>query len=67
MSQFYDFPTLKQLLFFPAAVGIFLVMRRVDYRRFDFRRVKWRSLTPYLLGLSIVCLILVLIFGVERN
>lgn len=68
LSHFYDFPMFKQVLFFPAAVGIMLITRRVNYRRFNFCQGRWRqSLTPYLLALSIICLILVLFFGVERN
>lgn len=69
LSHFYDFPMFKQLLFFPLAVAVMLAVSRwVDYRRFDFRRLRlWRSLTPWLLGLSILCLICVLIFGQERN
>lgn len=67
LSRFYDFPMFKQILFFPLAVGIMLVMRRVDYRRFDFQRGGRRSLTPYFVLLSVFCLILVLIVGEERN
>lgn len=68
LSRFYEFTTLKQLLFFPGAVLVMLVISHIDYRRLSFARGGvWRSLTPYLLGVSFLLLIYVLIWGVERN
>jgi cell division protein FtsW len=67
-KQFYDFGTLKQLLFFPAAVVVMYLFSLVDYRRFSLAgRKPWKSFTPYLLALSMLLLIAALIFGVERN
>lgn len=67
-KRFYDFTTLKQLFFFPAAVGIMYLFSVLNYRRFRLADIKgWKSLTPYLLGLSILLLVAVLIFGEERN
>lgn len=67
-KQFYDFGTLKQLLFFPAAVVVMYLFSLVDYRRFSLAgRKPWKSFTPYLLALSMLLLAAALIFGVERN
>lgn len=68
LSRFYEFTTLKQLLFFPGAVLVMLVVSHLDYRRFGFsERGPWRSLTPYLLIASSALLVVVLIWGVEKN
>lgn len=70
LSQFYNFTTLKQLVFFPLAVLVMYLMSRVDYRRFSFtQRPPGYSLTPYLFILVVILLIMVLIpnLGVERN
>jgi cell division protein FtsW len=67
-KRFYDFTTLKQLFFFPAAVGVMYLFSVINYRRFRLADIKiWKSLTPYLLILSIGLLVAVLIFGEERN
>lgn len=69
LQRFYDFTTLKQMIFFPLAVIVMYVASMVDYRRFGFTPGPLRSLTPYLLALSIILLIAVLIpgIGIERN
>ena len=70
LQHFYDFTTLKQILFFPLAVIIMYLARRIDYERFSFRgTLAAKSFTPYLLVLAIALLILVLIpgVGVERH
>ena len=70
LRQFYQFTTLKQILFFPLAVGIMYAFSAIDYKRFSFTRAGvFRSLTPYILAISIVLLVLVLIpgIGIERN
>ncbi len=62
--------TIKQMLFFPLAVAVMYLFAAIDYRRFSFTTPgALRSLTPYLLVLSISLLILVLIpaIGTERN
>ncbi|MHC5180896.1 MAG: FtsW/RodA/SpoVE family cell cycle protein, partial [Planctomycetota bacterium] len=68
LSRFYDFTTLKQLFFFPAAVLVMYAMSRIDYRRFSItQRPPGYSLTPYLSIITLGLLIAVLIWGVERN
>jgi cell division protein FtsW len=68
LGQFYNFTTLKQLVFFPLAVLVMYAMSRVDYRRFSItQRPPGYSLTPYLSIITLGLLIAVLIFGVERN
>lgn len=66
-SHFLETPMFKQIVFFPLAVGILLLTKRVDYHRFDLRRSPGKSLTVYLGILSYLCLIAVLLFGTERN
>ena len=68
LSRFYDSTVLKQLVFFPLAVGVMYLVSLIPYQwyRFEPGRAK-QSLTPYLLGLSIILLVAVLIWGVERN
>ena len=67
-SQFYNFTTLKQVIFFPLAIGVMFFFSCVDYRRFS---LTWRpvgySWTSYLFGLTVCLLVFVLFFGVERN
>jgi len=67
-KRFYEFTTLKQLLFFPVAVGMMYLVSCIDYRRFGFiKKNPLKSLTPYLVVLSLVLLVVVLVFGEERN
>ncbi len=62
LQRFYDYTSLKQILFFPLAVIVMYAISCIDYRRFSFTRAgSWKSFTPYLLVLSITLLILVLI------
>lgn len=68
LSQFYNFTTLKQLIFFPLAVIVMYLMARIDYRRFSItQRPPGFSLTPYLSIVTVVLLVVVLFWGVERN
>jgi cell division protein FtsW len=68
LDQFYNFTTLKQLVFFPLAVLVMYAVSRVDYRRYSIaQRPPGYSLTPYLSIITLVLLIVVLIWGVERN
>jgi cell division protein FtsW len=67
-KRFYEFTTLKQLLFFPAAVAIMYLVSLIDFRHFSLQRNSiWKSIIPYLLVISVILLIVVLIFGQERN
>ena len=68
LSQFYNVTTLKQLIFFPLAILVMYAMSRVDYRRFSItQRPPGYSLTPYLSVITLGLLMVVLIWGVERN
>jgi len=64
-EHFYAFTTLKQLLFFPLAVGVMYIMSRLDAKRFSITRAEaYKSFTPYLLIISAVLLILALVPGI---
>ena len=68
LQRFYDFPSLRQILFFPLAVLIMYTVSCFDYRRFSLK--SWfKSPTTYLLVLSLALLTLVLIpgIGIEKN
>lgn len=68
LSRFYDSTVLKQLVFFPLAVGVMYLVSLVPYQWYRFEPGRsFRSVTPYLLAVSIFLLIAVLIWGVERN
>ncbi len=69
LHRFYDFPSLRQILFFPIACLIMYTVSCLDYRTFSLANGWLRSLTGYLLVISIALLILVLIpqFGAEVN
>ncbi len=70
LQHFYNFTTLKQVLFFPLAVLVMYFGSRVDYKRFSLAGSSpAKSFSPYLLMLAIALLILVLIpgIGVQRH
>jgi len=68
LNRFYDFTTLKQLVFFPLAVLVMYVVSAIDYRRFSItQHPPGYSLTPYLSAVTLALLIAVLIWGVQRN
>jgi cell division protein FtsW len=60
LHRFYDYPGLRQLLFFPLACLIMFTVSSVNYRRFSLDDGWFKSPTCYLLILSIVLLIFVL-------
>jgi len=68
-QQFYSFAGLRQLLFFPLAVGIMYIVSCIDYHRFGLTGGWFKSPIVYLLSVSIVLLVLVLIpqIGTEVN
>ena len=69
LQRFYDFPVLRQILFFPLACLVLYLVSRFDYRRFRLT-VGWlKSPTSYLLVFSVALLILVLFpqFAPEIN
>jgi cell division protein FtsW len=68
LSRFYDSTVLKQLVFFPLAVGVMYAVSRVPYQWYRLEPGRGgRSLTPYLLVVSLLLLAAVMIWGVERN
>ncbi|MHC4645793.1 MAG: FtsW/RodA/SpoVE family cell cycle protein [Planctomycetota bacterium] len=69
LRKFYDFQSLRQILFFPLAVIVMYVASLFDYRRLGLSKGWFRSPVFYLLVVSIVLLIVVLLpqVGVEKN
>lgn len=69
LQRFYNFPALRQLLFFPLACILLYAASFFNYRRFALTAGWFKSPLPYLLVLSIALLILVLFpqFGTEVN
>ena len=56
LENFYDFTTLRQLMFFPLAVGIMYLISLMDYRNLSFTKCGWqKSATTYLLVLASFC------------
>src|SRR5210317_1269125 len=60
LQRFYDYPGLRQLLFFPLACLIMFTVSWINYRRFSFADGWFKSPTCYFLVTSIVLLIVVL-------
>ena len=60
LQRFYDYPGLRQLLFFPLACLIMFTVSSVNYRRFSLADGWFKSPTCYFLVTSIVLLIIVL-------
>jgi cell division protein FtsW len=69
LRQFYRYTSLRQSLFFIAAVPVMWMISCIDYRRLSMSRGLLKSPATYLLGLSTVLLVVVLIprFGAEIN
>jgi len=69
LQRFYDFPALRQILFFPLAVLLMYIVSSFNYRSFSLANGWLKSPTGYLFLLSIALLILVLFphFGTEIN
>ena len=69
LQRLYELPGLRQLVFFPLAVLIMYGVGRINYRRLSLVPSWFASPTVYILGLSIVLLVLVLFpqFGTEIN
>ena len=66
--HFYEFTTLKQLMFFPLAVMVMFIASRVDHRRFSFSRGgPLKSFSVWMLVLAVALLVCVLLFGVEKH
>jgi cell division protein FtsW len=69
LQRFYDFPALRQILFFPLACVLLYTISFFNYRRLALTAGWFKSPLPYLLVISIALLILVLFpqFGTEIN
>jgi cell division protein FtsW len=69
LQRFYDSPAMRQILFFPCACVLLYAASYLDYHRFTLAKGWLKSLTGYLLLLSLILLILVLFpqFGAEIN
>jgi len=68
LRYFSNFANLKQFLFFPLAVGLMFAVASNNYRKFSFTYAAvFKSITVYLLFLSIALLVLVLCIGVVTN
>lgn len=60
LQRFYDYPGLRQILFFPLACGVMYFFSCVDYRKWSLDGNWSRNPTVYLLALSITLLAIVL-------
>ena len=60
LQRFYDYPGLRQILFFPLACLIMYIVASFNYRRLSLAKGWLKSPTGYILVLSIVLLALVL-------
>jgi cell division protein FtsW len=69
LQRFYEFPALRQLLFFPLACVLLYAVSFFPYRRLSLTAGWYKSPLPYLLVISIALLILVLFpqFGTTIN
>jgi len=69
LSRFYDFPGLRQIMFFPMAVVVLLIASCIDYRWFRIHESWWKSPVVWLLAIAVALLGLVLVpqLGTEVN
>jgi cell division protein FtsW len=69
LRRFYDFPGLRQIMFFPLAVAALFIASVPDYRFWRFRSHWYTSPTAWLLVVSITLLIVVLVpsLGTQIN
>ena len=69
LKHFYEFTVFRQILFFPLACIVMYSVSRIDYHAFGFNGGWKRSVTTYMLFVSIVLLVIVLIprFGTSVN
>jgi len=64
IRRFYDYPPLRQMLFFPLGCLVLHIGSKIDYRLFSFARGWSRSLSTYGLAVSVVLLAIVLVPGI---
>ncbi|OHB67516.1 MAG: hypothetical protein A2Y77_13450 [Planctomycetes bacterium RBG_13_62_9] len=69
LRRFYDFPGLRQILFFPIAVVVLFAASWPDYRIWSYRTKWYKWPTLWLLALAVALLVIVLIpsLGTEIN
>jgi len=69
LRRFYDFPGLRQILFFPLAVAILLAASCIDYRWLRLHETWWKSPVLWILAIATGLLGLVLLpqVGTEIN
>ncbi|MCK4913940.1 MAG: cell division protein FtsW [Planctomycetes bacterium] len=69
LSRFYEFPHLRQMMFFPLAGLIMYIASCFNYRKFSMDSGLFKSPTTYILALSAILLAIVLVprFGTEIN
>ncbi len=69
LHRFYDFPGLRQIMFFPIAVLVLLGTSCIDYRWLRLRERWWKSPVLWLLAVALILLVMVLIpkLGTEVN
>jgi len=69
LDRFFEYQGLRQMVFFPLALLVMLVVGSLDHRKLSLTNGILRSLTTYLVAASVVLLILVWIpkLGVEKN
>ena len=67
LRRFYAYPGLRQIVFFPLACVVMFAVSCINHRRLSFAYGPVKSLTPYLLVLSLALLALILLprFGTQ--
>jgi len=65
LRRFYDFPGLRQILFFPLAVAVLFLASLPDYRTWDLRSRWYKCPTVWLLVMALGLLVAVLVAGTE--
>lgn len=69
LQRFYTTPAFRQIIFFPLALIIINLVSLIDYHKFKIKTKWYNSFVVFMLGFSIILLILVLIpkLGTEIN
>jgi len=69
LKNFYKFPGLRQIMFFPVSILVIWAVSNINYRRLSFAEGAFKSPLTYALILSIGLLIITLIpgIGIEKN
>jgi cell division protein FtsW len=61
LQKFYDYPALRQILFFPLACIVMYIFSCMDFRRYSLEKGWFKNPVVYLLLISIALLVLILI------